>query len=344
MYDIKNEGHNHPDVTSPRFENVVVDARHSFLGLDPDQVVCYRESHRNFYIFTLILMASVMGLVAYGFMVKSSLSRSLRRKNGEIEAQKETIEKTNHNLISSIQYASRVQQAFLPSPDLLAELFPDHFVINQPRDIVSGDFYWAARIGPRRVLCLGDCTGHGVPGALLTMNAFNLLNQLVPMYIDWPGVLIDRLHKQLIDNLFNSQEEVQDGMDITFLVFDDETRTVDFVAAHQSIFIANSQGLTELKGERRGLGPGYKGQTDPFTVHSIPLEKGSCLYAFSDGITDQFGGPEDKKFSKRRLRQEIETHMDKPLQEQQSQLTASLAAWKGTKGQTDDILFIALRA
>lgn len=342
MYDIKEDNHLHDRSNTPHFENVVVDVRHSFLGHDPDQVVCYRESHRNFYVFTLVLMASVIGLVAYGFTVKSSLSQSLQKKKEEIESQNTQIQGYNTQLVSSIQYARRVQQAFFPSNQLFNNLFPNHLAINLPRDIVSGDFYWASQHSGKTILCIGDCTGHGVPAALLTMNAFNLLNMLTPLHINHPGQLMLELHKQLIKNL-DWEEEVGDGMDLTMLVFDTEGVKLEIVSAHQSVLIIKNGSLEELKGERRGLGPAYKSLMHPFLVNEIPLESGMTIYGFSDGIADQFGGPEGKKFSKKRLKEMLLAFSHLPAKEQEENILHAINSWKGTQSQIDDMILVGIQ-
>lgn len=343
MYDIKDHGHVHDVANTPKFENVVVDVRRSFLGMDPDKVVCFRESHRNFYIFTLILMTTIIGLVAYGFVVKNSLSQSLKKKNGEIEEQRKQIAQSNQNLVSSINYARRVQNAFMPTHDDLNQIFKSHFVVNQPRDIVSGDFFWVKEINRSVLLCVGDCTGHGVPAALLTMNAFNLLNALSTDFFQKPGVLMAELHKNLIANLDKSGEEVTDGMDMTLLLFNRDSNVVKFVSAHQSVFVLEGSLLTELKGERRGLGPAYKSATNDFLVQELKLTPGSWIYGFSDGLTDQFGGPQDKKFTKKRLQDLLLTLVSKPAPEQEKTMINAIQDWKGSRPQTDDIILVGVQ-
>lgn len=343
MYDIKDHGHTHDVVSTPKFENVVVDVRHSFLGMDPDKVVCFRESHRNFYIFTLILMTTIIGLVAYGFVVKNSLSNSLRKKNSEIDSQKRQIESTNQNLVSSINYARRVQSAFLPSSESMNRIFKSHFVVNQPRDIVSGDFFWVGDFGNSTLLCVGDCTGHGVPAALLTMNAFNLLNALAPNLHQQPAKLMNELHNRLIFNLDRAGEEVTDGMDMALIMIDKGNEVVKFVSAHQSVFVVEDNQISEWKGERRGLGPAYKSILDDFTVKELKVKKGSWIYGYSDGVTDQFGGLNDKKFSKRRLQEMLLTVTGLPSDEQEEVILKTISDWKGNRPQTDDIILVGVQ-
>lgn len=343
MYDIKDHGHKHDIENTPRFENVVVDIRHSFLGLDPDQVVCFRESHRNFYIFTLILMTCILGLIAYGFVVKNTLSQSLQKKNKEIQTQKDLIEISNRNLISSLNYARRVQQAFLPTQNIMNQLFKESFVVNLPRDIVSGDFFWAGNFEGKTLLCLGDCTGHGVPGALLTMNGFNLLNALAAKFIDQPELLMMEMHKQLIANLDSGGEEVSDGMDLALLVFDSHHSKVQFVSAHHSVFIYANEEILELKGERRGLGPAYRNLMQEFQVQTLSLHPGSRIFAFSDGITDQFGGDETKKYSKKRLKEKLLEVQSLSISEQQEFWKKEVISWRGSNPQTDDIIFVGIQ-
>lgn len=343
MYDIKDHGHKHDLAHTPKFENVVVDIRNSFLGLDPDQVVCFRESHRNFYIFTVILMSTILGLVAYGFVAKTALNRSLQRKNLEIESQKSQIEKSNKDLISSLTYASRMQQAFLPSERQMNQWFSDHFLLNFPRDIVSGDFFWIDKIQGKTLVCLGDCTGHGVPGALLTMTGFNLLNSLAPQFIHNPAQLMMELHIKLIQNLDRGGEDVTDGMDLGLIVINELGNKIQWVSAHHSAFIISDGQLEVWKGERRGLGPAYKNSLQPFQLMEKELDSSNAVFLFSDGFTDQFGGPYGKKFSKKRLQDIISIHCEKPFDIMGKEIRQEIFSWKGENPQTDDMLFLGFR-
>lgn len=343
MYDIKDHGYTHDVKHTPKFENVIVDVRNSFLGLEPDQVVCFRESHKNFYIFTVILMGIILGLVAYGFVAKTKLNQSLQRKNLEIESQKSQIEKSNQNLIASLTYASRMQQAFLPSEIVMKQCFSNYFLLNSPRDIVSGDFFWVGKVQSKTLVCLGDCTGHGVPGALMTMTGFSLLNSLTPLFINNPSQLMMEIHLRLIQNLDRSDEDVTDGMDLALIVINEMGNKIQWVSAHHNAIHISEGILAEWKGERRGLGPAYKSRLEPFTVLEIELKESDSIFLFSDGITDQFGGPGGKKFSKRRLLELVQQNSSKPFEIMGNEIKREILSWKVGNPQTDDMLFLGFR-
>lgn len=342
IYEIKHhDAHLHSQGASPPpFENVVVDFRHSLLGHDPEQVVCYRESHRNFYIFTLYLLSTIIGLVVVGFINQRRYSKGLVEKNEEIARQKILIEESNESLISSIRYASSIQRSFLPTLDQIENLIGNTSFFYQPKDLVGGDFFWIGENKDWKMVALGDCTGHGVPGALLTLTCLHLLNGLVDKNHKTPADMLAELEMQFCASL--SAQEIQDGLDISLCFFSKHGPEAIFAGAHQSILVDQNGEKTELKGDRKGIGNDYLHLNKPFQNQHFNLSSKSRILLFSDGIHDQFGGENQKKWGKKNWIQVYEKHNLRPLKELGAELTQAFNLWKNNLAQTDDATFILL--
>jgi serine phosphatase RsbU (regulator of sigma subunit) len=311
------------------------------MGLDPDQVVCYRESHRNFYVFTFILLSSVVGLVAFGLINQRRNNQKLEVKNNEISSQKALLENANQNIVASIRYASLIQSSFLPTPETISESFQNFFLLYKPKDVVSGDFYYCRNFGNKLVIALGDCTGHGVPGAFLTIRTLNLLENLVPEFLDDPNKLLDALHFDFNKTGWNP--EVQLGLDLGVFIVDCETKCGSFSGANHSLFIEKGGDISELKGTRRGIGPGIPEDLLEFSKIDLDLNGDETFYLFSDGITDQFGGPKSKKIGKTKVLDWLKNSNSKNFSQKRSEIEERLTQWQGAEKQTDDICLMGFQ-
>jgi len=336
IYEYKHEGsHLHKGATQPPpFENLVVDFKHAIMGHDPEQVVCYREAHRNFYLFTLFLLTSVVGLVAFGFISQRKFNHSLLIKNEEINVQKGTIERSNESLISSIRYARTVQDAFLPDFKQLGSRFSSHFNIYYPKDLLGGDFFWVKQTKNYKIVCVGDCTGHGVPASLMTIIAIGLLNKVVENNPASPGEMLVQVQAGLKDLLAESQ--IKDGMDLSVCFFAKDHSELHFSGAHQSLLIISKGEITELKGDRLGLGIDYAHLEANFTNQTRQLigDERFCMY--TDGLTDQFGGKDLKKIGKKQWFNWVKETSHLSLENQGETLRINFDDWKGNAKQTDD--------
>lgn len=271
-----------------------------------------------------------------------------QRSNIEITKQKEIIEEKNREIVDSINYAQRIQQSLLPSLEEIRKNLPESFVFYKPRNIVSGDFYWFAEQNNRYYIAAVDCTGHGVPGAMLSMIGFNFLNQLVSeMHMTDPGKILDQLHSRISQTLnkdgFVDGREMRDGMDMALLCIDKTTNTFSFSGAVRPLYYVDDEGIKTIKGGYYSIG-GIKSLTDePFETYAITPKGKASFYLFSDGFADQFGGPKGKKFKTKKFQELLLTLQDKKMEEQHRHIEAVFHEWMGTFEQVDDVCVIGIR-
>ena len=283
-------------------------------------------------------------------------TRNLRRSNTllkekemagiEIARQKEELAVKNKNITDSINYARKIQDAMLPSAGLFSQILPDSFVLFKPRDIVSGDFYWVNKKDAKIFLAAVDCTGHGVPGALMSMIGFELLRNIINyQQIEEPATILDKLNKGIAD-AFNKEVEritLKDGMDLSFCAIDTSSHMLQFAGAFNPVYLVRDETITELKGDRISVGLSEDPEKERFKNHVIPVENSDVIYMFTDGYVDQFGGPKEKKFMYRRFRHLLLTIHKLPMDQQKIILEETMEHWKGDFEQVDDILVIGFR-
>lgn len=259
----------------------------------------------------------------------------------EIILQRNELQQTNKELIDSINYAERIQKAILVGEQALKINLPESFIFFQPKDRVSGDFYWIGRDGNYLVVIAADCTGHGVPGAMLSMIGTSLLNKIV--YEDncyMPGDVIKRLNTLFYRQLNLKDTPLRDGMDASALTIDFENNKIYFCGARNSGYMINSTEIVELKAQRDSVG---ENEYIEFVSIEVPFQKGNMYYLFSDGFKDQFGGPEEKKLTSKRFKEILFNASSMPINVQQSFITEKLSLWRGDLPQTDDLLIIGLK-
>ena len=263
----------------------------------------------------------------------------------EINQQRDVIEEKNKDIVSSIHYAKRIQKALLASDSLLEKHLPEHFVLYKPKDIVSGDFYWGEYIDNKFLLCTGDCTGHGVPGAFMSLLGVSFLNEIViERKITSPELIFNHLRDDIIKvlNPAGTLEEGKDGMDAVLCSFDFENLKVDFACANNPIWIIRGNELLEYKADKQPIGM-YEGDRKKFNLQSIQLQKGDLIYCFTDGYADQFGGAKGKKFKYKHLQETLLALSKTSMKEQHEKLGTIIDEWKGSLDQVDDILIIGIR-
>ena len=263
------------------------------------------------------------------------------RKEIEVE-----IQNKNKKINDSINYAKRIQNAILPNTRHINKALPDSFILYKPRDVVSGDFPWFAQIKNDIYIAAVDCTGHGVPGALLSLIGYFLLNDIVrSRKITEPGKILDLLDEGVTQTLRQDQEDsaTKDGMDIALCRINTETRTVEYAGAHRPLWYMKGGVMDEVKGNKFPIGGGiYKNQTN-FTTTKLELAKGDSFYFSSDGFPDQFGGKEVRKFGPKKTREIIEQIHTKPMDTAAQVFDNEWEAWKGEHKQTDDVLLIGIK-
>ena len=296
-----------------------------------------------------IIVAVSIGLALVFFLMLFALRANAQRKkaNVQLTEQNVLIAEKNKDITDSITYARRIQQSVLPDEAILHNNVSQAFILYLPRDIVSGDFYWFRKEGSRLYVACADCTGHGVPGALVSVLGVNLLEQIIGGQTSIStGELLDQLHRMMFAALHKDSlaRGSSDGMDIGVLCIDAVAQTVEFSGASRSAIHMKGQQLEQIKGDRFSIG-GVKEveNTQMFTTHRFPLVKGESFYLFTDGYADQFGGPNNKKFMSRQFMDLIASNSSLDLNVQRDKLVQAFENWKGTNEQVDDVLVIGLK-
>ena len=293
---------------------------------------------RNAFMIGFVLVVLLIFFVFRSYHQK-------QKANEIISEQKKMVEEKNKDISDSINYAKRIQEAILAPKELKYKLFPDAFVLYQPKDVVSGDFYWFEEKNGKRLIAAVDCTGHGVPGAFMSMIGNSFLNEIVnERGIIQPNLILSELRHSVIRALKQSDKDdgSKDGMDISLLSFDDKNNTVEFAGANNPFWIVSKGECIEYKADKRPIGY-FQGKELPFTNHIVELSKGDSLYVFSDGYADQFGGPKGKKFKYRQLQEMLISIQNEPMMKQEEILLATFNKWKGNLEQVDDVLVIGIR-
>jgi len=281
-------------------------------------------------------------------------TEEIEESKEEIESQRDVLYKQKQEIVDSINYAQRIQAAVLPSDEFMTEVLKDHFVFFKPRDIVSGDFYWIKKIKKLSFIVAADCTGHGVPGAFMSMLGSSFLNEIVTARtLDSAGEVLNRLRNKVKKSLHQRGEEGEqkDGMDISLLIIDWDTLELQFAGAYNSLYIIRKNeedenqdevyDVIKLKADRQPIGI-YLREKD-FTNHTFQLKKGDTLYALSDGYVDQFGGDTGGKFKSGRFQKLLLSFQEKSMEEQKHILGRTFIKWKRDIDQVDDVLIIGIR-
>jgi ligand-binding sensor domain-containing protein/serine phosphatase RsbU (regulator of sigma subunit) len=276
---------------------------------------------------------------------KEKLEHKVKVRTEELEVEKQKVEVAHKDIKDSILYAKKIQSAILPGEDEFAKHFSEFFILFQPKDIVSGDFFWITERNGYVFYATADCTGHGVPGGFMTMLGHGLLNEIVnEKNIYDPAAILNMLREKIILSLKQTGRsgENKDGMDIVLCRVEKEKRKLCYAAANNSFHLLRNGTLMELKADKQPVGI-YGDDLKPFTSHEISLEAGDMVYTFTDGYADQFGGPKGKKFKYKQLEQTLVRIGNKLLAEQKTELYDVFAGWKGELEQIDDVLVIGLR-
>ncbi len=277
-------------------------------------------------------------------------NEELLQLNEEILAQRELTEQQRDialqkqkEIMDSIQYAKRIQTAVLPQREMFVELVPDYFIYFKPRDIVSGDFYWLKRLNKHIVVAAADCTGHGVPGAFMSLLGIAFLNEIVNETLTDAAGILNLLRERIIEALHQTwkDDEAKDGMDISLSVINLETKKLQYAGAYNPLYLFRDGDLIEKKADKMPIGIHIK-EPQAFTNHSIQLRDNDSIYMFSDGYIDQFGGEMGNKFKTRRFKDLLFSMYRKPMKEQKEIIDETHITWKGDQKQLDDILVIGM--
>jgi len=307
----------------------------NLFGPGDEEFVCYNRVHRNFYTGIFVLVVA-LGIAIYArYRVKKSMAINLELKNT-------IIEEKNRNITDSITYAKHLQEAILPPRKRIEELFPESFILYKPKDIVAGDFYWIENCDDLFFIAAADCTGHGVPGAMVSVVCNNALNRVVKEYkITDPGKILDMTRELVVETFGKSKGEIKDGMDISLCCIDTKTGILKWAGANNPLWYVQNGELKELAPDRQPVGKTENMLS--FTTHEIKLNKNDCAYLFTDGYADQFGGTKGKKYLNKNFKQTVISVHSKSMNKQETELNAVIDNWRGNLEQVDDILIIGIR-
>ncbi len=301
----------------------------------------------NLAYTTYVLLA--IGFFIGGIRLNSKRLRAANlRLQQRIRAATAEITKKNEDITSSIRYAKRIQDAILPDRQLITSFLPETFVYFNPRDIVSGDFYWFGEKDDKLIITAADCTGHGVPGAFVSMIGNTMLNKVIhEMGITDPGKILSQLHREIKTALKQDDQGTgsKDGMDIALCVIDKNNRKLQFAGAYNPLYILRQNGIEveEIKPNKFPVAGFHFKSERIFTSREVPLETGDTFYIFTDGYTDQFGGESDRKFTHKQFRELLLRIQNHDMPTQQKILEETMDQWKGKRKQLDDMLVIGFR-
>ena len=268
-----------------------------------------------------------------------------RLRHVELKQAFDIIEEKNIEITASINYASRIQQAILPKTSEIKGLSERVFILYKPKDIISGDFYWFKKSGRKLVICAGDCTGHGVPGALMSMLGITFLEEIVNnRKISNSALILNELRKEVQRALHQKgiRDEAKDGMDFSLCVIDDSRKVIQYSGANNNLYMVRNGEFTEYMSDRMPIGI-YDVEESEFKAHEIPYLQGDMIYLYSDGYADQFGGPNYKKFKSSELKALLTKYSSYPLAEQKEILEKNFLNWKGDTMQIDDVLVMGMK-
>ncbi len=280
------------------------------------------------------------------------LEQKVKERTAEVVRQKEEIEEQNLKIselytevTDSIRYAKRIQEAILPPAEVIKKYLPESFVLYRPKDIVSGDFYWFETYGNKSYLAAVDCTGHGVPGAFMSIVGYNILNYALSTTKGGsPAQILDVLNKGVSNTLHKtSNTETKDGMDVAMCTIHHDTGILEYAGAYNPLYIVRDNEVLKIKADKFPIGSYHENPNQHYSNHQIELKKGDAVYIFSDGYADQFGGPKGKKLMYKRFREILLEIVDLPAREQQKRLLDYFLDWKGSLEQVDDILIIGFK-
>jgi len=250
------------------------------------------------------------------------------------------IEVKNKEITDSINYAKRIQDAIFPSFDFIKKNIPNSFIYYKPKDIVAGDFYWAEKIGDIFLIAAADCTGHGVPGALVSVVCCNALNRSVNEFkLTDPGLILDKTRELVIESFSKNGENINDGMDISLVSI--MGNKIKWAGANNPLWYFQDNELKEIKANKQSIGK--TDQSKPFTTHILDLNINDSLYLFTDGLADQFGGIKGKKFKYKQIEELLISSNKLDISNQHQILNSALIKWKGNLEQVDDICVIGIR-
>jgi serine phosphatase RsbU (regulator of sigma subunit) len=297
----------------------------------------------------VIRIALIVGLGLF-FILSFTLYNRYRFKqkaNTLLEKQKQEIQEKNMLITDSIDYAKTIQEAVFPSENKMMSLFPDSFVLYKPKAIVSGDFYLVGEKDDQIICTVADCTGHGIPGAFMSLLGFNMLENIIEKKEDYrPSIILNELNQKMVSTMShdpNNNTSVKHGMDASVITIDRKSMQLQFAGAHNPLYQVRDNALIEIKADKMSIGSYKEGKQIEFSNHTLPIQKGDVFYLFSDGFPDQIGGPNRKKFYYPPFKELLISIHKMAMNEQKHFLDQVITSWRGERDQTDDILVVGIK-
>jgi tetratricopeptide (TPR) repeat protein len=290
---------------------------------------------------------ALIGGIAFVLLLAGVSFKSFRdkkRDNALLEIKNHIIEEKNKDITDSINYARQIQHAILPFEERINRVLNDYFILFKPKDIVSGDFYWFLEKENYIYMAVVDCTGHGVPGAFMSMIGSSVLGHVVSdKNILQPDLILNEVHKDIRKSLKQQETNNRDGMDIALIAYDKKNNTLEFAGAMLPLYIIQNGELKIVKGDKLPIGGIQTEEDRIFTKHSFDITENTTVYLSSDGYADQFGGEKGKKFMGTRFRELLLTNYTKPLNTQKETLNQAFESWKAAHEQVDDVTVIGIK-
>jgi serine phosphatase RsbU (regulator of sigma subunit)/ligand-binding sensor domain-containing protein len=319
------------------YGNQGTEASFTFTILSP-----WYRTFLAYFVYVIFLVFLILGIVK---VYTRSLRKIIHDRTAEVVRQKTEIEVKSKEITDSIHYASRIQSAILPPEEYLSTILSDFFILYMPRDIVSGDFYWMHSENGRLITVTADCTGHGVPGAFMSMLGVAFLNEIVIRHEGKSAdTILNELRAYVIKSLRQTgkEGENQDGMDLSLCIYDINKMKAQFAGANNPLLLVRNEEIIIYPADNMPVGI-HRRSNVPFKLHEIDLRKGDIFYTLSDGFVDQFGGPEGKKFMMKRLKEMLLSIHDEPMKKQKEKLLSAINEWMKDSSQIDDILLMGIK-
>lgn len=311
-----------------------------------DPIVDVTQEQIDFFrhIYLGIVFFLSFTIIFYFRTVVNEFELINKKKNDLLTEQKQELETQNKEIRDSITYAKRIQNAILPSDNFISQHIPNSFVYYLPKDIVAGDFYWMQTVNDNALFAVADCTGHGVPGAMVSVVCNNALNRTLKEFgISDPNKILEKTRELVIETFSTSIENVQDGMDIAICSLNMKTKELTYAGANNPLWIIRNgkKEIEEIKADKQHIGKSYS--MNPFTNHNVQLHEGDTIYVFSDGYPDQFGGERGKKLKYTPFKNLLIALQNQPIDKHKQMLHDFFVDWKGSLEQVDDVCIIGVK-
>lgn len=300
-----------------------------------------RQKEQKYMLYGGLLVAILLGVFVFNrFRLANKQKLIIQTQKQQVDKAFVELEGKNTEILDSINYAKRIQNAILPSNSIVKEYLKDSFIIYKPKDIVAGDFYWLEFKENKILFAAADCTGHGVPGAMVSVICNNGLNRSVREYgLTTPGEILDKTREIVIQEFEKSEDDVKDGMDIALCSI--EENILHYAGANNPLWIFRNKQLIEIKADKQPIGK-FETQNS-YTTHSFDLRKGDTIYLFTDGFTDQFGGEKNRKYKSKAYQELLLSIQDKSMENQKEYIEQEFFKWKGDNEQVDDVCIFGVR-